>query len=79
MTNKKYEVQPRLYYIQAIVRNRLTEAGFYYPEAGALELLIEAHKAGVPMDKLEDLAKWPLARTWTQFRDLVCAEMRTVN
>ena len=61
----------RLFYVQGIVRNRLTEAGYYYPSRGALPLLADAWRGGVSVEMLESLAKSVDVRTWTDFRDAV--------
>ena len=59
----------RLFYIRGIIRNRLTEKGFYHNDEYALELLADAHAAGVPIEELEDIAKSIKVKTWTNFRD----------
>jgi hypothetical protein len=61
----------RLFYIRGIIRNRLTEKGFYYNEDSALELLADAFVAGVPLEELEDIAKSLKVKTWTNLRDSV--------
>jgi len=62
----------RLFYIRAIIRNRLTEKGFYYPDDdNVLELLADAHDAGIKIEALEDIAKSLKTKTWTHFRDQV--------
>ena len=62
----------RLFYIRGIVRNRLTEKGYYYPkEEAVLELLGDAHLAGVSIDEMEDIAKSLKSKTWTHFRDQI--------
>lgn len=60
-----------LFYIRGIMRNRLTEKGYYYNHDGALELLGDAYFAGVPIEELEDIAKSLKTKTWTNFRDSV--------
>ena len=61
----------RLFYVQAIIRNRLSESGFYYPARGALPLLADAWRGGVPIELLESISKSVDVRTWTNFRDAV--------
>jgi len=65
------EVPKRLFYVQGIIRNRLCEAGFYYPKNGALPLLAKAWRVGVSVELLESIAKSLDVRTWTDFRDTV--------
>lgn len=52
-----------LLYIRGILRNRLN----YLNERCCLELLKDAHAAGIPTDELRDLSK--SVRSWTHFRD----------
>ena len=61
----------RLFYIRGIIRNRLSENGYYYNHDYAIELLADAHLAGVSMEELEDIAKSLKVETWTNFRDAV--------
>ena len=61
----------RLFYVQAIIRNRLSESGFYYPVRGALPLLADAWRGGVSIELLESISKSVDVRTWTNFRDAV--------
>jgi len=61
----------RLFYVQAVIRNRLSEAGYYYPVRGALPLLVDAWRGGVPIESLESISKSVHVRTWTNFRDAV--------
>jgi|GEM_PF-5781843 len=65
----------RLYYIRGIIRNRLVENGYYYPDKGALHLIIDAWRNGVSIELLESLAKSIDVRTWTNFRDAVYEAM----
>lgn len=61
----------RLFYVQAIIRNRLSKSGFYYPAQGALPLLADAWRGGVPIELLESISKSVDVRTWTNFCDAV--------
>jgi len=49
------------------LRNRLS----YCNEDSALELMADAHAAGVPVEHLEDVAKSLKTRTWTDFKEQV--------
>jgi hypothetical protein len=66
------KLPPRLFYIRGIIRNRLQDKGFYYPgDDAVLELLGDAHEAGVETEDLENTAKSLKVKTWTDFRDRV--------
>lgn len=71
----------RLFYIRGIIRNRLVEKGFYYNHDYAIELLGDAHVAGVSLEELEDIAMSIKVKTWTHFRDAVIevTELATGN
>lgn len=60
---------PKLFYIRGIIRNRLTERGYYYNDPKALELLADAYYAGVELETLEDTAKSIKLKCWTMFRE----------
>lgn len=65
----------RLHYIQAIIRNRLHEEQKYYPDRGAMPLIADAWRAGVPLHTLESIAKSIDIRSWSNFRDAVMDAM----
>jgi len=66
-TMNPQKIHPRIYYIRGILRNRLS----FCNEDRALELMAEAHAAGVPVEHLEDVAKSLKTRTWIDFQEQV--------
>ncbi|MCI0364998.1 MAG: hypothetical protein L0219_14065 [Phycisphaerales bacterium] len=69
----------RLFYIRGIIRNRLTERGYYYDDQRALEFLGNAYVASVELEELEDITKSLKVKTWTNFRDALEDSMRHVR
>ena len=61
----------QLLYTRGIVRNRLD--GYYYDNVKALQLLMDARNSGVPVDRLDKIAR--AVRNWTEFRNEIEEEI----